>query len=472
MIGTSASVLTAELRGGIAADAVVDDVDILEGYRRDRLPNGAAGRPAALVRATREADVQHALRVARRAGVQVIPRGAGSGLSGGANAVDGCIMLSLERMNRVIRVDPTEQVAVVEAGVLNGDLDAVLASEGLWFPPDPASAAFSTIGGNIATNAGGLCCLKYGVTRDWVVSVRAVLADGSVVETRRPTRKDAAGYDLTGLLVGSEGTLGVVTEATVRTRPLPGPRSTMAAFFPSLGAAGEAVGAVMRSGVAPTILELMDAPTIAAVDEWKRMELDREAAALLVAQSDAPGEVRHDEVAAMGRLAEAAGASFVAVTDDREEGEWLLAARRLAYPALERLGATLLDDIGVPIGRIPDMLAAAHRLAVEHGVRLATFGHAGDGNLHPTFVFDPNDDDERDRVGAAFVAVVEAALDLGGTATGEHGVGTLKTRFLERQVGPVAMALNRSIKRAIDPEGRFRDIMAPLGSRGHERSYR
>jgi glycolate oxidase len=441
-----------DLARRLPAGSVLTDPDVLESYRRDQASLVEAGMPLAVVRAASTAEVQEVLRTASSHGVPVVPRGAGSGLSGGANAVDGCLVLSLTGMDRIVEIDAASLFAVVEPGVVNEELKKAVADVGLWYPPDPASAEFSTIGGNIATNAGGLCCLKYGVTGDFILGLEAVLADGSLLRTGRKTVKGAAGYDLTRLFVGSEGTLGLVTEATVRLRPAPPPPATLVAFFADLTSAGAAI-AEIASSLVPSLLELMDRTTVRAVDEWKHMDLDREAAAMLLARSDAGGREGAAEIERMGAACSSAGATFVAQSSDPVEADLLMTARRLAFPALERQGTILLDDVAVPLGRIPALLEAIERVADEHGVLIGTFGHAGDGNMHPTIVFDRRDPAEVARVRSAFGDIVRAALELGGTITGEHGVGLLKVPFLTEEVGDAGHRAHRAIKEALDPLG-------------------
>ncbi|WP_257457011.1 FAD-binding oxidoreductase [Archangium lipolyticum] len=444
--------LIRELASVLPPEALVTDPDVLEAHRRDQAGWAEAGVPGVLVRPASTAEVQAVLRVAAALRVPVVARGAGSGLSGGANATDGCVVLSLTRMNRILEIDRRGMLAVVQPGVLNGALKAAAAEQGLWYAPDPASWEFSTIGGNVATNAGGLCCVKYGVTGDAVLGLEAVLADGSVVRTGGRTVKNVAGYDLTRLFVGSEGTLGVVTEATLRLRPRPPPATTLVASFPTLVGAGAAVTEIMAS-TRPSVLELMDRTTVRAVESFKPLGLDVESAALLLARSDAGGEQGVAECTRMVAACEAAGATFVAHSADEAEGELLLVARRLAFPALERQGATLLDDVGVPLSRIAELLAAVELIAERRGVLIGTFGHAGDGNMHPTLVFDRNDPDAVARAKAAFDDILRVVLDMGGTITGEHGVGALKRPFLAAQLGPESLRLHHAIKTALDPLG-------------------
>ncbi|HEX5534907.1 MAG TPA: FAD-linked oxidase C-terminal domain-containing protein [Actinomycetales bacterium] len=435
---------------GLTDGALVTDPDVLAGYARDRDPWSPAGTPSALVRAADSGDVVAVMKWAAAQRVPVVPRGAGSGLAGAANAVDGCVVLSLERMRAIKEVDDADLVAVVQPGVVNADLKRAAAAKGLFYAPDPGSYEFCTIGGNVATNAGGLCCVKYGVTRDAVLGLEVVLADGRVLRTGGRTVKDVAGLDLTRLFVGSEGMLGVVTEVTVRllpARPAPG---TLVATFDDLVCAGEAVSRVVASG-RPSMCELMDDVTIDAVESFRPMGLDASARALLVIQSDAGPGAAELECQQFTAACEKAGATFVMATQDQAEGELLTAARRMAVSALEAQGGWVLDDVVVPLSRMADLVAACGAVGERHGVQVATFGHAGDGNMHPTIVFDQHDPAARDRARAAFDAIVDAALQLGGTITGEHGVGLMKRRHLVRQVGEVHLDVQRAVKAALDP---------------------
>jgi glycolate oxidase len=372
---------------------------------------------------------------------------------GGANAVDGCITLVLTRMDAVLEVAPADRLAVVQPGVVNKALRDAVAGAGLFYPPDPASYDWCTIGGNLAVNSGGLCCVKYGVTTDYVLGLEVVLADGRVLRTGRRTVKGVAGYDLTRLFVGSEGTLGVITEATVALRPAPRQRITLAATFATTAQTGQVVERVVTSGLIPSLLEVMDNTCIRAVDDLLKADLDRDARALLVAQSDTGGEAAAEEIAVLTRICEEAGADFVHSTDDPAEGDLLLAARRMALPALERLGSVLLDDVAVPRSRIAAFLDGCDAVAAECGLVIGVLGHAGDGNMHPTIVFDPTDADQRARAFTAFDDILELGLSLGGTIAGEHGVGTLKLEWLEREIGPVSLSVHRAIKDALDPAG-------------------
>ena len=442
-----------ELRAALPGGAVLTDADVLETYRYDRTTWVQPGRPLAAAFPTTTAQVADAMKVAAAHRVPVVPRGAGSSLSAGAQAIDGALTLSLERMDRVLTVDPADQLAVVEPGVLNADVSAATAEYGLFYPPDPASRSFCTIGGNVATNAGGLCCVKYGVTRDYVRRLEVVLANGTVIETGHDTVKGVAGLDLTSLFVGSEGALGIVTRAHLRLRPSPAGAATMAAFFPSLGSAGEAVAAITRSGLELSLLEIMDRATVIAVDDAHRMELDRDAAALVLLQSDSPEPVRGAEVGRAAELCDRAGASYTALTEDPEESEALLQARRLASPAIEELGEVISDDVCVPRSRVPQLLDRIAGIGERNQVDVLTFGHAGDGNMHPRLVIARGDHEARERALVAFGQIIGTALDLGGTITGEHGIGGIKPAFLEREVGSANLALQHDIKRLLDPDG-------------------
>ncbi|QGG94233.1 FAD-binding oxidoreductase [Actinomarinicola tropica] len=435
-----------ELVAALPEGAVVSDPDVVEGYRFDRASTVTPGRPRAVVRATCTADVQAVLRIASQHRVPVVPRGAGTGLSGGAAAVDGAITLSTDRM-RAVDVDPAAMVAVVQPGALNAEVKAAAAEHGLWYPPDPSSYEICSIGGNLATNAGGLCCVRQGVTTDYVLGIEVVLADGRAVRLGGRTIKDVAGYDLKRLFVGSEGTLGVITEATLRLRPAPPPLATIVATFDDVVDAGRAVTAIMGQ-LRPATLELMDAAAVAAVEAVKPMGLAA-VGALLLAQCD----VGSADVAAVVAACESAGAAYVAATEDADEGELLLGARRMAIPCVERLGAVLIEDVGVPIPRIPDLVAAVEQVAARTQTRIPVIGHAGDGNFHPLVTFDPADADAAARAQVAFDEVMRAALALGGTITGEHGVGSLKAAHLHDQLGPDVLDLSRRVKAALDPDG-------------------
>jgi glycolate oxidase len=339
----------------------------------------------------------------------------------------------------------------VQPGVVNDDLRAAVAEHGLWYPPDPASSPWSTIGGNVATNAGGICCVKYGVTGDYVLALEMVTGTGELVRLGHRTAKGVAGYDLCHLVVGSEGTLGVVTEVTVKLRPLPPPARTIAGYFSSITDAGNAVRAVAQAGLTPSALELIDRHCLAAVDKWKNMGLSVDAEVVLLGRVDDPGELGDAQAARMVECFATAGATWAAQSTDAAEAEAMFAARRLAYPALERLGPVITEDICVPKAMVPEMLARIDAAARRHDISIANIAHAGDGNLHPLLVATTGDDDERRRTHEAFDEIIAEALELGGTVTGEHGVGLLKRPGLDKELSPAVMEMHRAVKRALDP---------------------
>ena len=442
------SALVTELRDCLPSGAVIADHDVLEGYRHDEARQVVGGRPAVAVLPRTTEQVCAVMRLAARRGVPVVPRGAGTGLSGGAAAVDGCAVLCTTGMDRVVELHEADQYAVVEAGLVTAHLDDAAAGVGLWYPPDPSSWRTCTVGGNVATDAGGLCCVRYGTTSDHVLALEVVLPDGEVLRTGRRTVKGVAGYDLTRLLTGSEGTLGVITQATLRLRPRRPVPATVVALFPDLAAAGRAILGVLAAGLTVSLLEVMDRATLSAVEELGRMGLDVTAAALVVVQTEVV-----DERAELQRLCQDAGAQEVHGTEDAQEAELLLQARRLALPALQREGAGLLDDVAVPRSALPELIARVEQTALRTGLVIGTFGHAGDGNLHPTVVYDVLDEEQTAAAQSAFDQIVGTALDLGGTVTGEHGVGRLKAGWLEREVGPTSLRVHHAVKAALDPQG-------------------
>ena len=452
---TSASDVVARLRE-VLGDRVDTSAEALHDARADKSGHAASGTPLAVVNARSVDDVQQTMRVADATGTPVVVRGAGTGLAGGANAGTGEIALSLRGMDRILEVRPDDLLAVVEPGILNADLNAVLAEHGVWWAPDPASRAISTVGGNIATGAGGLLCAKYGVVRDAVLGVDLVLADGRLLRLGHRPVKGVTGLDLTSLVIGSEGILGVVVGATLKLRRLvPGEVCTIAATFPDVRTAAAASAAVTASGAQPAIMELMDAASLAAVYALLGMERPPEGQAQLTIQTDGPAaRAEADAVAAVLRAA----GGVVALSADPAEGERLLTIRRSMHPAMETLGTTLIEDVSVPRSTLPAMFDEIARVEREHGVVIPTVAHAGDGNLHPNFVFAAEPDEHGitavpDRVWDAADDLFRAALRLGGTLTGEHGVGVLKRRWLADELGDDQWRLQRDIARVFDPKG-------------------
>jgi glycolate oxidase len=445
--------LIADLGERLPGLRLLTDPGDRESYRSDETAHWKGGLPLAVALPTTTDEVAEIMRAATRHRVPVVPRGAGSGLSGGSAGVEGALTVAFTRMNRIVEIDRANLVVVVQPGVINAELKAAVAKEGLFYAPDPASYEFCSIGGNIGTNAGGLCCVKYGVTRDAVLALEVVLADGRVIRTGGRNVKDVAGYSLTHLFVGSQGTLCLVTEATLRLRPAPPAKATMLAFFATLEAAGEAVAAITAAGLTPCTLELMDRVTIAAVDDWHNLGLDRLAAGLLLVESDLPAAAAETVLAAAVPACVGAAATQVVRAESASEADWLRQVRRMAFRAMERLGAARMEDVGVPRSRVPELLTQIERVAAAHDVRCGTFGHAGDGNLHPTFVWTRGDEAEEARVEAACQELYRAALALGGTVTGEHGIGAARRGLLELQRGEAAVAVMGAIKSALDPMG-------------------
>ncbi|WP_191870612.1 FAD-binding oxidoreductase [Streptomyces filipinensis] len=444
--------LTGRLLAGLPAEAVLTDPGVTASYSHDMASFCPAGAPAVVVLPRTVEQVQHVMRVATELRVPVVPQGARSGLSGAANATDGCIVLSLTKMDRILEISPVDRIAVVEPGVINATLSHAVEEHGLYYPPDPSSWEMCTIGGNIGTGSGGLCCVKYGVTAEYVLGLDVVLADGRLMSTGRRTAKGVAGYDLTRLFVGSEGSLGIVVRAVLALRPKPPQQLVLAAEFPSATAACAAVCRIMEGGHVPSLLELMDRTTVKAVNDLAHMGLPETTEALLLAAFDTPHPAA--DLAAVGELCEAAGATQVVPADDAAESELLLQARRLSLTALEAVkGTTMIDDVCVPRSRLGAMLEGVERIAAKYGLTIGVCAHAGDGNTHPTVCFDAQDADESRRARESFDEIMALGLELGGTITGEHGVGVLKKEWLAREIGPVGVEMQRAVKQAFDPLG-------------------
>lgn len=448
--------LLARLRAAVGDGGLVTDPAALRDHAHDRMPLAPYGRPLAVVLPTDTGQVQQCVRACAAAGVPIVPRGAGSGLTGAANAVDGCVVLLTTRMDRILELDVANRLAVVEPGVVTRALRDAAAAHGLFYPPDPSSLDWCTLGGNLATDAGGLCCGKYGTTSDAVLGLEVVLADGSLLRTGRRTVKGVAGYDLTRLFVGSEGTLGIITRATLALRPLPAVPATVTAVFPSVEQAGDAVQRVVRAGVVPSLMEIMDATSLRASAAYLGVDLGgADGQAMLLAQSDAGGEAGAREIATMETLFRAAGAVRTRTSRDPAEGALLLQARRVSLTALEAQGACLTEDVAVPRTRIAELIAGCEKIGVDAGLTVAVVGHAGDGNMHPTVRYDRDCPQQYARARDAFDSILSLALSLGGTVTGEHGIGKLKQDWLAREAGPVSMRLHRQLKQALDPAGLF-----------------
>lgn len=426
----------------------------LEAVRTDRSGYVPPTLPDGVVRAGSVRDVVETLELAFEHHIPVVPRGAGTGLAAGASARAGEVVLDVGGMNRILRIDPVEQLAVVEPGVLNAELNAAVAEHGLFYAPDPASTAICSLGGNIATNAGGMRCAKYGVTRESVLSLTVVLADGRVLVTGTETIKAVTGYDLNALFIGSEGTLGVVVEATLRLRPLPVATATVAAYFRDVAAAAAAASAVIAARATPSVLELVDGPTLGAIDRATGTNHRALGEAFLLAQTDGfgAGIERDVVIEAIEPFADS-----VRIAEDPREAEALVQARRDAIPALEQLGRTSIGDVGVPRNRLAEMVTGIQGIARDTGVQIYTVAHAADGNLHPIIVVEPGVSITEGAPKQALARMFELARSLGGTLTGEHGVGLLKKDWFTAEVGEVSREVQHRIKRALDP----RDILNP-----------
>lgn len=444
--------LLAQLRAALPAEALITDPDVTASYAHDMASFCEAGTPAVVVLPRTVEQVQHVMRTATALRVPVVPQGARTGLSGAANASDGCVVLSLTRMDRILEINPVDRIAVVEPGVINATLSRAVGEQGLYYPPDPSSWEMCTIGGNIGTASGGLCCVKYGVTAEYVLGLDVVLADGRLLTTGRRTAKGVAGYDLTRLFVGSEGSLGIVVKAVLALKPAPPRQLVLAAEFGSAEAACDAVCRIMERGHTPSLLELMDRTTVRAVNAMANMGLPETTEALLLAAFDTADPAA--DLAAVGELCTAAGATEVVPADDTAESELLLQARRLALVALEEVkGTTMIDDVCVPRSRLGDLLVGIEAIGEKYGLTIGVCAHAGDGNTHPTVCFDAADPDESRRARESFDEIMALGLELGGTITGEHGVGVLKKEWLARELGPVGIELQRGIKQTFDPLG-------------------
>ncbi|MBN1582049.1 MAG: FAD-binding protein [Anaerolineae bacterium] len=413
----------------------------------------AEHKPDVVVSPVSTEQVSSVLQVAHQEHIAVIPRGMASGLAAATVPLGGELMLNLTRMNNILEIDEENMTATAQAGVITADLAAAVEAKGLFYPPDPASIRQSTLGGNVACNSGGPRCLKYGVTGDYVMALEAVLADGRVLRTGNKCLKDVTGYDLVHLLVGSEGTLAVITEITVRLIPKPQTKRTALAIFEHIEAASKAVNAILRAGVLPATLEIIDETAVRCVEDYLHLGLDCSAEAMLIVETDGDPQSAAREIEVVAEVCRQGGAREVTIARDAAESDVLWRARRSVSPSLGRVRPNKLgEDIVVPRAAIPDMVIEIKKISVKHDLPIVIFGHAGDGNLHPNILFDRRDEDEWKRVEAAVSDLFAAAVKLGGTLSGEHGVGTLKKPYLEMALGPLAIEVMSSVKRALDPD--------------------
>ena len=439
------STILTELQKVLGEDiSLITDPSITSAYSRDQAPFAHSEPPLAVVIARNIETISKLLAFASAHKVPVVTRGAGSGLAGGANSTADSIVLSLEKMNEILEIDTKNLIARVQAGVINLDLDKAVKEHGLAYLPDPASREWSTIGGNVATNAGGMCCVKYGVTSQHVRAMTVVLASGEIVKLGSATKKAVTTLDLASLMIGSEGTLGVIAEITVALAQRPKSPSTLIATFPTITEAARASTELLAFG--PSMLEIVDSTTIKAVESWKSLGFESAGSVLILQVDD--GTDLNPAVA----LCQSMGAIDAMFSDDPADAADLIALRKLAYPALERMGMTLLDDVAVPLTKIADLVLEVEKIATRNDVTIAVFGHAGDGNLHPTIVFPHGDEAAASRAATAFAEIVEAAQSMGGTTSGEHGVGSIKRELAAKEISPKVRELQLQIKGVFDPQ--------------------
>ncbi|RKO65840.1 FAD-binding oxidoreductase [Desulfofundulus salinus] len=412
------------------------------------------GVPSVVVRPSSTQEVASVMKLASQENIPVVPRGAGTGLSGGAVPVEGSVVIDLTSMNRILKVDPANMLAVVEPGVVTAHLHKTVEEMGLFYPPDPSSANVSTIGGNIAECAGGPRGLKYGVTRDYVLGLEVVLAGGEVINCGGETIKNVSGYDLCRLFVGSEGTLGIVTRAVLRLIPKPEARRTIRADFKTIEEAAETITAILSAGVIPAALEIMDDVTIRCVENYLRVGLPLDVEAILLIEVDGPALSLPEQVKTIAALCQQYGAARVRVAETKEEETELWRARKSVSPAVVQVKPTKIsEDATVPRKNVPALIKAIKEIARRYNLDIVIFGHAGDGNLHPNILVDKSNPEEMERAERAIAEIFQAALSLGGTLSGEHGIGLLKAPFLEMEYGQSGVALMRRIKEALDPRG-------------------
>jgi glycolate oxidase len=444
--------IIAELRKDIGDVRVSTAPEDLVSYAYDG--TWAESQPAVVVHPESTEHVSSVLRIAQAHRVPVVPRGSGTGLAGGSIPPEGSICLNLARMTRIIEVSVPDTLAVAQPGVITNDLQKAVEKLGLFYPPDPASVYQCTLGGNVATNAGGPRCLKYGVTGDYVLGLEIVLAGGQILRLGGRTIKDVAGYNLKQLFIGSEGTLGVVTEITVRLIPKPAAQLTALAAFPKLGDACVAVGNILQAGVVPLVTELMDQGTTRAVEDFKHLGLPTDVEALLLVAVDGDAETVKREIGAVANVLTKSGARQVNHAQSAEESEALWEARRSISPAIARLARNKLgEDITVPRSKIPEMVHCLKEIGRANDLQIVVYGHIGDGNLHPTILCDRRDEAMMLRVEKAAGEILEASVGLGGTLTGEHGIGLFKRDHVSVGLNPQVLGWMREVKGLFDPQG-------------------
>ncbi|MFT4412298.1 glycolate oxidase subunit GlcD [Fredinandcohnia humi] len=426
-------------------------------YSYDATPQFQSMPDAVIAPRNRE-EISQIIKICNEYNIPIVPRGSGTNLCAGTCPTEGGLVLLFKHMNKILEVDEENLTVTVQPGVITLDMTKAVEAKGLFYPPDPSSMKISTIGGNINENSGGLRGLKYGVTRDYVMALEVVLANGEIIKTGGKLAKDVAGYDLTRLFVGSEGTLGIITEATLKLIPMPETKKTILALYQDLEAAARSVSSIIANKIIPTTLEFLDQPTIEAVEAFAQIGLPTDVKAILLIEQDGPEEIVKKDIDQIIEICKSEHAVSVQAAQSEEEAEALRTARRAALSALARLKpTTILEDATVPRSEIAKMVKAIEEIAKKYNLRICTFGHAGDGNLHPTCLTDVRDHDEIERVEKAFEEIFEKAIELGGTITGEHGVGVMKAPYLEMKLGPAGIAAMQAIKTSLDPN----NIMNP-----------
>jgi glycolate oxidase len=412
------------------------------------------GVAAAVVLVKTTGEVQKVVQYAAANRIPIVGRGSGTGLSGGSIPVSGCIILCLTQMGRVLELDEKNLTILVECGVITAKVTELADAAGLLYPPDPGSMRISTIGGNVAENSGGLRGLKYGITRDYVMGMEVVLADGRIVWLGNKCVKDVAGYSMKDIFIGSEGTLGIITKILLKLVPKPAAKKTMLATFTRMDSAAETVSAIIAAKIIPCTLEFLDKITINCVEDYAKIGLPRDAEAILLMEADGHPAAVEDQAAQMVEIAKRCGATEVQVARDTEEGVRLASARRTAFSALARMSpTTILEDATVPRSELAKMIRFVQDVGARHRLKIGTFGHMGDGNLHPTFLTDEKNKEEMERVEIAMKEIFDYAVSLGGTITGEHGVGLAKKPFLPAAIGEGSLGLMKQLKAALDPLG-------------------
>jgi glycolate oxidase len=424
--------------------SLISDPDITTSYSRDQAPFAFSAPPFAVLLSRNATEISIALKYANENKIPVVTRGAGSGLSGGANASADSLVISLEKMNQIIEIDAANQIARVQAGVINLDLDTAASKRGLAYLPDPASRDWSSLGGNAATNAGGMCCVKYGVTSAHVRAMQVVLASGEIIELGKATKKSVTTYDLLHLFIGSEGTLGIITELTLNLEIRPAAPSTLVTTFPNITKAASAAAALLQ--YRPSMLEIVDQTTLKAVEAWHPLGFEVAGAVLLMQLDE-----NHSLAEAALKTCKEFGSIDGVYSDDPNDAADLIRVRKMAYPALERMGATLLDDVALPITKIAEFVEKVEELSKQANLVIGIFGHAGDGNMHPTIVHDHGDTAAAERAQKAFSDIVEIAQSLGGSASGEHGIGSIKAGFVANEISTTVIELQRAVKKVFDP---------------------